>query len=77
MREWRSSEPLELVKKLSRGNMRGMFSASLPRRAGLGLYLLLLLADHRVLLFRQLEKSLRRINQGGPRRPMREGARNV
>jgi hypothetical protein len=41
------------------------------------LYLLLLLADHWVLLFRQLEKSLRRINQGGPRRPMREGARNV
>jgi hypothetical protein len=53
-----------------------MFSASCLDVKGLGC-LLLLLADHRVLLFRQLEKSLRRINQGGPRRPMREGARNV
>ena len=41
-----------------------------------GLYLLLLLADHRG-FFCQLEESLRRINQGGPRRPMRERAGNV
>ena len=57
-----------------------MFSARLPSLEGFRaildspqrekrLYLLLLLAEHRALLFRQLEKSLRRINQGGPPRP--------
>jgi hypothetical protein len=54
----------------------------------IGLYLLLLLddwlsfinrgrGDCRALLFRQLEKSLRRIDQSGPLRSKREGMRNI
>ena len=59
----------------SSNGARGLFFGGLN-----GLYLLLLLLlldDCPTLLFRQLEKSLRRIDQGDPRGPVRKPTRNV